>query len=105
MTPVQPDAGGIRGDVVLWPAAPVQRVGTDGSRPYPARIQVMDGAGRVVADVKTDAAGRFALPLPPGAYTLHPVSDVAGPRAPAQSVVVERGRFTPVRVTYDSGIR
>ncbi len=40
-------------------------------QPYAgARIQIVDGAGRPVANTWADANGRFVFGLPPGSYTI-----------------------------------
>jgi len=100
-----PATSGIDGEVILRPVSPVERPGMVNQRPYEALIAVADGGGRTVAEVRSDADGRFRIILEPGTYVLHPESDAIYPHAPAQSVTVVKDRFTPVRVTYDSGIR
>jgi len=96
---------GIDGQVILRPVSPVERPGMVNQRPFEALIGVADGAGRVVAEVRSDADGRFRIILEPGTYVLRPESEAIYPHAPAQTVTVIRDRFTPVRVIYDSGIR
>lgn len=98
-------ASGIAGDVILQPLSPVQRPGATNSRPYQALIGVMDKAGRTIAEVRSDATGRFEIVLEPGTYVVRPESAAIYPHAPAQTVTVAEGRFTPVRIIYDSGIR
>ena len=100
-----PATSGIDGEVILRPVSPVERPGMVNQRPYQAFIGVENGAGRAVAEVRSDPDGRFRIILEPGTYVLHPESDAIYPQAPAQTVTVIKDRFTPVRVTYDSGIR
>ena len=59
-----------------------------------------------MATVTSDAAGRFSLTLPPGAYRLvpQPVEGLLGTAAPSD-VVVGAEATTEVMVTYDTGIR
>ena len=104
MVPVHATSG-IDGEVILRPVSPVEWPGMVNQRPYEALIGVADGAGRHVAEIRSDADGRFHIILEPGTYVLHPASDAIYPQAPAQTVDVIKGRFTPVRIIYDSGIR
>ncbi len=104
MVPVHA-TGGIDGEVILRPVSPVEWPGMVNERPYQAPIGVADGAGRVVAEVRSGPDGRFRIVLEPGTYILHPASDAMYPQAPAQTVTVVKDRFTPVRIIYDSGIR
>ena len=104
MAPVHASSG-IDGDVILRPVSPVEWPGMVNQRPYEALIGVADGTGRVVAEVRSGPDGRFRIVLEPGTYVLHPASDAIYPQAPAQTVTVSEDQFTPVRITYDSGIR
>jgi hypothetical protein len=98
-------ASGIAGDVILQPVSPVERPGSTNSRPYEALIGIVDKAGRTIAEVRSDANGRFDIVLEPGTYVVRPESPAIYPHAPAQTVTVAAGRFTPVHIVYDSGIR
>jgi hypothetical protein len=98
-------ASGIAGDVILQPVSPVERPGSSNSRPYQAMIGVVDTAGRIIAEVRSDAHGRFDIVLEPGTYVVRPESAAIYPHAPAQTVTVADGRFTRVHIVYDSGIR
>lgn len=103
--PIQDNPSGIVGEVILRPVLPVEWPGAPGHRPYEAIITIMDAAGRVVAEVRSGADGRFAAALEPGTYCLRPESAALYPHAPPQTVVVQRCRRTPVNIVYDSGIR
>ena len=99
-------ASGIEGQVFISPTCPgPQRIGEVCERPYPTRITVLDSQGAVLTTVDTDEAGRFRVPLPPGTYTLRPRTTGVPPRAGEQTVTVDAGRYTHVRIDYDSGIR
>lgn len=98
-------ASGIAGEVILRPVSPVEGPGMPTHRPCEAGIRIMDENGRTVAECRSGPDGRFRADLPPGAYVLHAEPDVAGPRAPPQTVTVEKKRFTAVRIVVDSGIR
>jgi hypothetical protein len=105
MGPDHDMASGIDGEVILRPVSPVERPGMVNHRPYEAIIDVENGAGQVVAEVRSDPDGRFRIILEPGTYVLHPASGAIYPQAPAQTVTVTQDHFTPVRIIYDSGIR
>ena len=105
MAPVHDMASGIDGDVILRPVSPVERPGMANQRPYEAVIGVANGAGHIVAEVRSDPDGRFRIILAPGTYVLRPESGAIYPHAPAQTVTVTRDHFTPVHIVYDSGIR
>ena len=105
MTSAQPISSGIVGEVVLWPLSPVERPGMINHRPYQAAIRITDETGHTVAQVQSDAAGRFEVMLEPGVYRLHPEPGAGRARAREQTLTVAPSRFTPVRITYDSGMR
>jgi hypothetical protein len=105
MAPVHDMNSGIAGEVILRPVSPVERPGMINQRPYEAVIGVKNGAGRIIAEVRSDPDGRFRIVLEPGTYVLQPESPAIYPHAPAQTVTVTRDHFTPVHIVYDSGIR
>jgi hypothetical protein len=86
---------------------PVVVLGTDcPDLPYQATIDVLDESGDGVASVESDEAGRYAVPLRPGVYTLSPRSPASGlPFAEAVPFAVIEGEWTDVDIHYDSGIR
>jgi hypothetical protein len=96
---------GIEGQVIIRPVSPVERPGMANYRPYQAHIRVLDEQGRPVADFRSRPDGHFEVHLAPGAYVLRPESEGFYPRAQDQKVIVEKNRFTSVRITYDSGMR
>ena len=101
-----PRGSGIEGQVLLGPMCPVAQQGQDcPDQPYQATLTVMNRDGVQVAQFQTDDQGRFNIPLVPGEYILHPESPNGIPFAGDQSFMVETGRFTPIAVHYDSGIR
>ncbi len=58
--------------------------------------------------VRSDSSGRFTIRLAAGEYTVKPLAQPGSalPRPPAPlEVRVRPGRFTQIRVTYDTGIR
>jgi len=105
---VQPASAdsGVKGQVFISPICPVVQAGQEcPDQPYQATLTVNDPDGRMVAQVLTDAEGRFKIPLEPGEYILHPESPNVMPFAGEQNFTVESGRFTQISVNYDSGIR
>jgi hypothetical protein len=97
---------GIDGTVTIGPTEPVSRPDEDNSSPYQAEIVVKRAPdGKMVTSFRTNADGTFHVAVPPGDYLLEPRQGDPLPTAPVQSVTVVRGRFTLVRVDYDSGIR
>ena len=99
---------GIRGIVLLGPTCPVETL----ESPCPDRpladveIRVLRGSD-VVATVRSDGEGRFAVALDPGRYEVQAVVEEGGPGMSAKpvDVVVTNGVFNDVNVPVDSGIR
>jgi hypothetical protein len=99
---------GIRGTVLLGPTCPVETV----ESPCPDRplgdveIQVLQGSD-VVATVRSDGGGRFAVALDPGRYEVQAVVEEGGPGISAKpvDVTVTSGEFADVNVPVDTGIR
>ncbi len=83
------------------------------TNPYQTTINVRTATGRYVTPIRTDAQGRFWTQLRPGGYTLAPHVNVATnatgavtltfPYADPARVVVPKGRFIPVTITYSGG--
>ncbi len=74
-------------------------------QPYQATLDVLDAQGQLLASQQANADGTFRIVLPPGMYTLHPVTSGRLPTASDQTVLVLAGQFTTVDVHYDTGIR
>jgi hypothetical protein len=106
--PSSSDDSGIRGTVLLGPTCPVETL----ESPCPDRpladveIRVLRGSD-VVATVRSDGEGRFAVALDPGRYEVQAVVEEGGPGMSAKpvDVVVTSGVFNDVNVPVDSGIR
>ena len=101
--PVAVTGSGIEGQVYIGPVCPVNCA----DRPFQASISVLNLRRSRVARFTTDAEGRFRQGLAPGSYIVHPEPPGRGPlpRAADQSVSVSAGVYTPVTITYDTGIR
>jgi hypothetical protein len=101
-----PADSGLEGQVFLGPMCPaLQPEQPCPDQPYQARLTVNGLNGKRLTQVQTDQQGHFRIPLQPGQYVLHPESPNSMPFAGESVVQVEAGRFTQLRVTYDSGIR
>lgn len=100
---------GVFGRVVLGPQCPVEQEGSPcPDEPAEAEVRVMtiDGAD-VVADERTDADGRFRIPVEPGTYTIQafPLEEDTIVFAKPQNLTVPEGEFVEVNVSLDTGIR
>ena len=101
-----PTDSGIEGRVLIGPMCPVVQEGEEcPDQPYQADLTVTSPTGRVVLRFQTEEDGTFRVPLAPGDYVLHAEPPDAIAYAPDQPFTVLPGQFTPVIVTYDSGIR
>jgi hypothetical protein len=101
-------ASGIDGLVTLGPLCPVVREDEPcPDRPFEATLAIKDAGGRELARVRSDAAGRFAIDLPPGRYVIEPqpVGTSRLPYASPVEVTVVQAQRAAVLVEYDSGIR
>jgi len=75
-------------------------------RPVPgATILIRDATGTVIAQVTTDANGRFQLAVPPGRYEVEPQPEQGLMGTAPKIDVIVAGAFAIVSITYDTGIR
>jgi len=102
-----PDAAqGIEGLVLLGPQCPVQSVENPcPDLPHQAWIHVRTPEGEPVTRIRSGDDGRFRVGLHPGFYVLDPESGDPFPVAEDVDVIVKKGVFTPVTVSFDTGIR
>lgn len=101
---------GISGKVLLSPNCPSVGPGMEQEcqpKPYRATIVVTSEDGsREIARISTSEAGEFKATLRPGTYRLDPVpGGEPYPFAKGQIVRVEEGKYTEVKIMYDSGVR
>jgi len=100
---------GIQGTVTIGPTCPVQRDPPDpncNDKPYQATIKVQTADGqKQITQFTTGSDGKFKVSLAPGTYLLVPANAQVYPRAGSQQVTVEKNKYTPVTIMYDSGIR
>ena len=101
---------GIGGTATAGPVCPVEKNPPDPNcAPRPvvgAVIVVRDPSGAEVARTTTAADGTFYVELKAGAYVVEPqaVAGLMGTAGP-QSVTVNDGAATTIRIDYDTGIR
>ena len=102
-----PDAAqGIEGLALLGPQCPVQSLEDPcPDLPHQAWIEVRTSEGESVARVRSGLDGRFRVGLLPGIYVLDPEAGNPFPTADEVNVIVKKGVFTPVTVSFDTGIR
>jgi hypothetical protein len=106
-----PAGSGITGLVFIGPACGVERIRPQPGcrdRPHVATIDFrLAATNRFVRSARSNLHGRFVAHLAPGVYVVmpRPGPGVARPLRPRRIVRVARGRFTAIRVDYDSGIR
>jgi hypothetical protein len=97
---------GVRGVVLAGPQCPVEQAGSPCPDEPMANVEVQATAGgSAVATARTDAQGRFELPLEPGDYVIEAVLPAGPPSAKPTSVTVPPHGFSQVTVLVDTGIR
>jgi len=100
-----PTHSGIIGQVFIGPTCPSGFGCPD--RPFQTSISVYSDTGRFITRFTTDSKGEFEVTLKPGRYVLVPdgAGSIPPPYVAAVEVVVQKKEFTPVIITYDSGLR
>lgn len=104
---------GIEGEAVLGPVCPGPqpeegpRATECADQPYQANFTILDEQNNVIANFQTGEDGNFKVALAPGTYDIVAITDPAEvfPTAETQTVTVEEGAFTEVRIVFDTGIR
>ena len=108
-TPPPTPAGIVRGQVLLGPICPVERIPPDPAcapKPYQTRIEIYHGASKIpYKSIATDSSGRFTLSLISGSYVLRATGGAVYPRCTDLSIRVIAGRTVKVIVNCDTGIR
>jgi hypothetical protein len=103
---IVPSGTGVFGIVTAGPTCPVEQVGNPcPPRPVAAEVDVQDVNGHSAASTRTDGAGRYALSVKPGSYTLVLVTGSTFPRCPSESAVISSSAPLRVDVSCDTGIR
>jgi hypothetical protein len=109
IVPVVSNDSGIEGTVTLGPTCPVMRIPPDplcADRPYQATIIVRKSSDqKQITSFVSDTDGRFKVVLMPGIYTLSSANTSRYPYMHTQEVVITKGVFTDVTISFDTGIR
>lgn len=94
------------GLITAGPTCPVERPNQPcPPRPVTAEVDARTGDGRTAAATHSDGAGRYALTVAPGTYTLVVVTGSTYPRCPNTTVTVQGGTPTRHDISCDTGIR
>ena len=106
---ILPYDSGVRGQVLLGPTCPVERMPPDpecAGKPYATGISVYRaGAGTPFVQGKSDATGYFQFSLPPGEYVLRARGGAVMPTCSEIAVTVQASEYVSVTVSCDTGIR
>jgi hypothetical protein len=98
-----PAASGLRG--VVLRGLPVCRDNDSCEEPAVGIVLVFSRSGRPVARVRTRAAGRYAVRLPPGTYAVTTPRARVGTGLRPRLVRVPKGRVVRVDFHLDTGIQ
>ena len=101
-------SSGVEGQVLMGPMCPVVQAGQAcPDQPFETKFQIVDRAGKVVAQGTADEKGQFRVPLETGEYLFIPVPPNPGgpPTAAPLPFRVEQGEWARLTVRLDSGIR
>jgi len=101
----QTNRGSLTGRALAGPTCPVEVQGS----PCPpiawvGTVRAISAEGEV-HETATDADGRFRFELPPGPYTVLPVTDDPASSAAPLTVTVEAGGSVSLDLAIDTGIR
>lgn len=108
---IVPFKSGVRGRVTLGPTCPVMREPPDPGcvdKPYQTKVQVFAKQSASVfpfSTVETNSSGAYTVALPPGDYTLKPVSGSPFPSCETKDVTIAPDVMSNLDLTCDSGIR
>ena len=96
----------MHGRVTAGPTCPVERPDQPcPPSPIAGRVEAIDAAGHTAGNATTNADGRYAIALPPGAYTLRVATEARFPMCPDTAVSVPSGPPVAADVDCDTGIR
>jgi hypothetical protein len=98
-------ASGVRGVVKKGPIMPVCRVGVPCDAPVKVTLLFSRG-GRVVAQTRSDAKGRYRIALSPGSYDVRTKERIGIRQLPSPHTVhVRAGHWDRIDFFIDTGIR
>lgn len=106
---ILPYDSGVRGEVVLGPTCPVERIPPDPTcspKPYATAVSVYRAGSRTPFIIgNSNASGAFQFSLPPGSYTLKTSGGTVLPRCSETSITVAPDVYATTTIYCDTGIR
>jgi hypothetical protein len=106
---ILPYNSGVRGEVVLGPTCPVERIPPDPAcapRPYATAISVYStGSNNPFVIGNSNASGAFQFSLSPGSYVLKASGGAVLPRCRETSITVAPDTYATTTIYCDTGIR
>lgn len=102
---------GIKGTVSLGPTCPVMKNPPDpacADKPYAVKLQLVSSGGSfVIKEFSSNTDGTFSVEIPPGEYLVRsaPTMDIYPICRSSNTVVVNKGAYTNVDISCDTGIR
>jgi hypothetical protein len=99
---------GIKGTAMLGPLTPVTKQGETNDKPYAGAVIIIKNASCTeTARTQTAQDGSFSAALPEGSYMVEGTNPEGAmlPYAAAFEVKVEKGAYTEITVSFDTGIR
>ncbi|MDP2651993.1 MAG: hypothetical protein Q8O94_02565 [bacterium] len=106
---ILPYNSGVRGEVLLGPTCPVERIPPDpacAERPYVTAIAVYrTGSKSPFILGSSDTNGLFNFSLPPGSYTLKATGGTMLPRCNPVDITVAPDAYATTTISCDTGIR
>lgn len=100
---------GIKGVVTIGPTCPVETIPPDpkcADKPYAATLQFTNLETNEKKTLKVSENGRFSIDLLPGVYKIENKSTAILPRMQElENIVVEKGEYSEISISFDSGIR
>jgi len=103
---INPPETGLEGQILRGPITPVCTESNPCDAPFSAWFNVLKD-DRQVARFQSDAHGKFAIALDPGAFTIVPDSTapLMAPQQQRKEVEVQAKGMTRVTLHFDTGIR
>ncbi|MEK7554945.1 MAG: hypothetical protein AAB518_03110 [Patescibacteria group bacterium] len=101
--------GEVRGIVLLGPICPVERIPPDPNcapKPYQVSIDIYQiRGGYPLKRIETESDGTFSVTLAPGEYEFRPAGETPFPICDRESVRVDSGLTSEIKLLCDTGIR
>lgn len=107
-TSLMSEESGIKGKVVLSSTCSLAEQWKTECHAKPVQSTVLvktDDGIKELSRFTSDIQGNFTVALSPGSYLLEPVLKDNLPFGRPQTITVEKGKFTQVTISYDTGLR